>query len=1227
MTLLAKALYDNLADAPDELSFRKGDIVTVIERDVDGLVGWWLCLLHGKQGIAPGNRLKLFSSLDDPSNTSGSQGSLSAEEFSESSDFTDGGKHPGSEYDVLPAPVKASHGELFDSPSPKALKDVYSSPSKIASQFSQLNYATPSKPRGNQEDYDVVPTRPKMKTGLQMSPAELYDIPSYAVKTSDEVYDFVPKRRPTIQSTGTIGPKSPVPKFQNALSAFTAIPDEPEFSGTMKLQGHELYDVPKPNAHSELYDVPKQKPDTTSELYDVPKPSSGNGFELYDVPSSLKAAEAVKRSQGSVKSSGGDAQEVSDRKSPQNVVKPTASNEALYDAPPSNTTFKRNFDLSRFRQDLTNVEGQQTGKKQGSALNDKSNASNEIYDVPPASFARHIDSTTQDKTSSELYDTPSLKPSGNSPFASRDIFVNRNVSPQEIYDTPPALRKNESKMDDIYDTPPAHSVLNQAATSPQKWQSDATEIYDVPPNQNSVTNANQALKASFHANDQIYNEPPHHDIYDVPPSDGIYDQLPNAVSKKAADDHTDDSLYDVPTHHDVNKVMSDISKFKTTNQSLMKPISKRHQTGSRTINSDDDDDDYVDYQDIYGKEPPTEIVKEIEKTSETSPRVQPKKPPRKKSSFDQINMAAVRALKLTCMQAYDRLNKLHLAVDTSVTALVSHSNGDWLEPRNLEVVIDPIRDMANKVKLSLRLLTEFGLGAMVNAKAMSLDSEAETIKNDLEPLLECYYKVKVCLMHLDTCKWSVPSVRDNTTDKFFATVNAIMILAGRVPEACRKLTSTLHFGIKTLFFEDSTVQAPSQTLVAVTEKAAALTVTPQLTKQPDQGNMGKTGTMQMSATVNDKKVREILELDARPVSVWKDQESVSMDKANGADMSPMEMKQEFQSRRQKGYNSTLPRRPPVPPKPSLPANRRSMAGFVPDEDFSKRPALPKADTLVTDFITEDGRKKYASDPSRSPVDLEHTRKPEWGGSCPQLDDHSTYASPQSMLRATSSGTAASTTSTASFDNSADDLDANANLSKMASDSNLLSQTMLPSRVTQPITAAHSRSVSLPWDDNKIPFRNYDSNVATFQNVANDKGKRLSTLDHRDTEALSFFLQRVESQFLILRDAVRNLTESVSNSETPQVFVSHSKFVILTAHKVVHAGEELCAKLLNNEVRFKVKRATARLADSIRGVVAGTKQAALAYPDQNSLMEMVTTVLSVGESVREVHKEAKKALEL
>ncbi|XP_045048113.1 embryonal Fyn-associated substrate isoform X2 [Desmodus rotundus] len=59
--LLARALYDNTAESPQELSFRRGDVLRVLQREgAGGLDGWCLCSLHGQQGIVPANRVKLL---------------------------------------------------------------------------------------------------------------------------------------------------------------------------------------------------------------------------------------------------------------------------------------------------------------------------------------------------------------------------------------------------------------------------------------------------------------------------------------------------------------------------------------------------------------------------------------------------------------------------------------------------------------------------------------------------------------------------------------------------------------------------------------------------------------------------------------------------------------------------------------------------------------------------------------------------------------------------------------------------------------------------------------------------------------------------------------------------------------------------------------------------------------------------------------------------------------
>lgn len=69
---LAKALYDNTAECADELAFRKGDIVTVMNQNVAGTSGWWMCSLYGRHGLAPANRLRLLTQTGNTEDPAGS---------------------------------------------------------------------------------------------------------------------------------------------------------------------------------------------------------------------------------------------------------------------------------------------------------------------------------------------------------------------------------------------------------------------------------------------------------------------------------------------------------------------------------------------------------------------------------------------------------------------------------------------------------------------------------------------------------------------------------------------------------------------------------------------------------------------------------------------------------------------------------------------------------------------------------------------------------------------------------------------------------------------------------------------------------------------------------------------------------------------------------------------------------------------------------------------------
>ncbi|XP_048373639.1 embryonal Fyn-associated substrate [Sphaerodactylus townsendi] len=63
---LCRALYDNTAECLDELSFRKGDLMVLLQPEAPGLEGWHLCSLHGQQGIVPANRVKVLPEPGSP---------------------------------------------------------------------------------------------------------------------------------------------------------------------------------------------------------------------------------------------------------------------------------------------------------------------------------------------------------------------------------------------------------------------------------------------------------------------------------------------------------------------------------------------------------------------------------------------------------------------------------------------------------------------------------------------------------------------------------------------------------------------------------------------------------------------------------------------------------------------------------------------------------------------------------------------------------------------------------------------------------------------------------------------------------------------------------------------------------------------------------------------------------------------------------------------------------
>ncbi|XP_050395701.1 enhancer of filamentation 1 isoform X2 [Patella vulgata] len=326
---LAKALYDNIAESPDELAFRRGDVITVVEQDPGGLEGWWLCHLRDKQGIAPGNRLKILSGMIDKDKDlySSPKGS------------------PRNSWDALKTPPRetmATRGmQDYDVPRSHLQTSAHNRSSGDAS-FQDCS---------NQSFYDTPPSnRP---VGRSLNNDSAYDIPT-PEKGNKDGYNIPSNRSSMLSNASNDSSVTLSSCASNNSFHRSSIPSTGDSArSSLDVSSNDFYDIPRENrtlkqlstdSGLDLYDSPqKPKPVSQSSFiddYDVPKGGtlkankSGNNIsrrgslehaldDIYDVPKNNAPRVVLSTSTGNLSFS----RAVSDPVTPLNV----------YDVPPQVT--------------------------------------------------------------------------------------------------------------------------------------------------------------------------------------------------------------------------------------------------------------------------------------------------------------------------------------------------------------------------------------------------------------------------------------------------------------------------------------------------------------------------------------------------------------------------------------------------------------------------------------------------------------------------------------------------------------------------------------------------------------------------------------------------------------------------------------------------------------------------------------------------------------------------
>ncbi|XP_069809195.1 cas scaffolding protein family member 4 isoform X2 [Dendropsophus ebraccatus] len=326
--MLAKALYDNKAECSDELAFRKGDILTVLDQNIFGSEGWWRCYLHGRQGLAPANRLQLFTiTQNDSPLVQSNYNSLGRQQS------------PHNIYQVPSAPKTESATmyermeNLYISPTTQkpVSGDIYQTPicspaqvfyEKTNSSSSQHLFTLPRASRASHatsitqpEVYDVPPSKLNIPVVSQRgtTPSPVSGRSPFLTPSEQQIYD-IPSSPDTPGRSNVKAPKvsnvydiPPMGSLVHQKNRSETPPVSPQYNTLPNPRKSDwIYDIPLSPERNNLkggcrkisidrgmvYDVPPTRygPVHSSQIYDVPpqqsKPSPAASQSLYDVPAS-----------------------------------------------------------------------------------------------------------------------------------------------------------------------------------------------------------------------------------------------------------------------------------------------------------------------------------------------------------------------------------------------------------------------------------------------------------------------------------------------------------------------------------------------------------------------------------------------------------------------------------------------------------------------------------------------------------------------------------------------------------------------------------------------------------------------------------------------------------------------------------------------------------------------------------------------------------------------------
>lgn len=146
-------------------------------------------------------------------------------------------------------------------------------------------------------------------------------------------------------------------------------------------------------------------------------------------------------------------------------------------------------------------------------------------------------------------------------------------------------------------------------------------------------------------------------------------------------------------------------------------------------------------------------------------------------------------------------------------------------------------------------------------------------------------------------------------------------------------------------------------------------------------------------------------------------------------------------------------------------------------------------------------------------------------------------------------------------------------------------------------------------------KGYDNLVKHADDVAFDSDSK--SLAEDDKQVLSFFAAQVVTHLENLTQAIDAFLLTVERNQPPKVFLAHGKFVVLSAHKLVHIGDTVYRNISQIDLKERILNYANALSEGLAASVTKTKQAALQFPSVTAVQAMVDSVVDISHLAKDL----------